>query len=91
MSEPAIHGIWVARLQQAMACHSMGRLPIGDFQYGGTTFAHKRMRVMVAMLLQFLTLQRSQIQGSSYWHNSLFSEDAVAQAVPLPNLIIKVH
>src|SRR5215213_408796 len=52
--QPAVDSIWVARLQQAVACHCMCRLPTGDFQHGGTAFAHKRMRVVVAMVLQFL-------------------------------------
>jgi hypothetical protein len=43
----------------------MGGLPIGDFQQGGTAFAHKRMRVMVAMVLQFLTLSLTSVIGLS--------------------------
>jgi hypothetical protein len=54
--EPAIDGIGVARLQEAMPGDRVRSLPIGDFQQGGTPFADIGPRVVVPVVDQILAL-----------------------------------
>jgi hypothetical protein len=58
--EPAIDGIGVPRLQEAMAGDGVRGLPIGDFQQGGTAFADIGPRVVVPVVDQILALAISQ-------------------------------
>jgi hypothetical protein len=58
--QPAIDGIGVAWLQEAVAGDGVGRLPISDFQQGGAAFADIGPRVVVAMVGQFVALSIGQ-------------------------------
>jgi hypothetical protein len=52
-------------LQQAGTRDRVGRVAIGNFQQRGTALAHVRTRIVIAIVLQILTLCGSQLQGSS--------------------------
>jgi hypothetical protein len=59
--QPAVHGVRIARFQQEVARDGMGRLPISDFQQGGTALAHVRPWVVIARVQQGLTLCVGQV------------------------------
>jgi len=57
--QPAVERIGIARLQQAVAGDSVGRLSIGDFQYRGTALAYIRSWIVIAIVQQIRALQIS--------------------------------
>jgi len=78
-------------LQQAVARNRVGRLALRSFEQRGTALPHLRAGIVIAIVLQLLTLCSGQVQGASYRHDILPLEDAPAEAVPLPVLIGKFH
>ena len=67
-SHPAIDGIGVAHLQQALAGDPIGRVALSDLQHGRAPLPHIRARVMVAMGLQFVLLAPTQLDCPSRSH-----------------------
>src|SRR5262245_47291305 len=63
--QPAVDCIRVARLQQAVTGDSVGREPIGDFQYRGTALANIGSWIVIAIVQQIRALRISQVQASS--------------------------
>jgi len=54
--QPVIDGIRMPRLQQALAGDRMRRLAIGNFQQGRTALPHVGSGIVIAVVLQILTL-----------------------------------
>jgi hypothetical protein len=54
--QPTVERIGIAGFEQALLGDSMGREASGDFEQGGTAFAHIRPRIVIAVGEQLLAL-----------------------------------
>ena len=65
LRQPAVHGVGVPHLQQAVQGHPVGGVARRDLEYGRTALPHIRPRVMVPMDLQLALLLLGQHQRAS--------------------------
>jgi hypothetical protein len=56
VTQPAVDGVGVARAEQAVSGHGIGRLPRRNLQQRGAAFADGGPRVVVAVVGQLLLL-----------------------------------